>query len=484
MSSRFILFLVSVVVLALPPDFSANYRFTNRPGEPTDGVTVYNGATSTLPINNSAIGCVGFSFTYNSEGFSVISINLQTSPKFLGGQASGTWSTFGGTATTGTLPMSGTSQGTYIGYGYYPFIRINLATATGTGSVDVQFQCWKSISYASTLGGGGGGGSIIAGNGINITGGNEISIDPNVTSTFPVVQQGTATYCNSTTGNTSYTCVLNPVSSGAYIAPSCLILITDTSNVTTATLNVDTRGPLSILNSTGSALSANNITANIPVNICLNSADSAWIIQGGSSSCTIFGNTITAPVIGNWTALGTGGNRNNITYPCGGGAAIEMIGTVGTSNLYGVQIAVSGNYTHTLILDAAVPQVQFSNLNIGFTDGTISEGCGPAYNGAFILTGNLIPTLASGGGPANGLQSDFSPSSPNFPYLPTFPLIIQLNKTGSVLTCSISLNRGASFKSVFVDSTPALTPTDIFIGMTPSSGTPTIRIQATLISYN
>lgn len=299
-------------------------------------------------------------------------------------------------------------------------------------------------------------------------------------------QAGTSTFCSSTTGNTTYACGMTPVTSGAYTAPACLVLIADTSNTTSAMLNVDTRGALPILSGpAGTALSASAVTAGVPATLCLKADASAWIIQGaGGSTCTIAGNAVTPPVSGNWTALGTGGARNNITSPCGGGTAIELIGTVGSSNLYGVQMAASGNFTHTLIVDAAIPQVQFSNLNIGFTDETISEGCGPAYNGAFILTGNLIPTLASGGGPANGLQSDFSPSSPNFPYLPALPLIVQLNKTGSVLTCSISLNHGASFKTVFVDSTPALTPTAIFVGMTPSSGTPTIHIQATIISVN
>lgn len=146
-------FSLGLIGWAIPPDFQAKYRFTNRAGEQTDGVIVYSGATATLPISNSDKGCVGFSLVYDSEGFSVISLLLETSPMFQGGSASGTWSTYGGTSSTGTLPLTSTAQGTYVGYGYYPFLRINLATATGTGSLNVQFSCWKSINYAGATGG-------------------------------------------------------------------------------------------------------------------------------------------------------------------------------------------------------------------------------------------------------------------------------------------------------------------------------------------
>jgi hypothetical protein len=83
--------------------------------------------------------------------------------------------------------MISTSQGTYIGYGYYPYIRINLTTATGTGSIDAVLKCWKSVNYASILGSGGGGSGNPAGatdsiqykvNGTTFGGDSTILIDP------------------------------------------------------------------------------------------------------------------------------------------------------------------------------------------------------------------------------------------------------------------------------------------------------------------
>lgn len=161
-----LVFLVGLPLLAAPPDFSANYRFTNRLGEPTDGKAVYNGATRSIALDNTAMGCSGFQINYASEGLTGVSVNLQTNTKiWFGGLSFGvgpTWSTFGGTATTGSLPMTSTTSGLYVGYGSYPYVAINVATFTGTGSIDVTFSCWKSITYAQAIGGGGGGGTFPA----------------------------------------------------------------------------------------------------------------------------------------------------------------------------------------------------------------------------------------------------------------------------------------------------------------------------------
>lgn len=157
------LILFSVISLGTlfgaPPDCQYSFKFTNRAGDQTDGITQISGANPAPAINNKDNACTGWVFTYDSEGFSAISLNLQSAPNVINAPnviSQGTWSTYSGTAVLGSLPMTGTSNGTYIGYTYYPWIRVNLTSATGTGSINVKLQGWKSPAYVASLGSGSG----------------------------------------------------------------------------------------------------------------------------------------------------------------------------------------------------------------------------------------------------------------------------------------------------------------------------------------
>lgn len=149
------------------PNCQYKYRFTNRTGETTDAVTIMSGATNAPTIDNSTQGCVGWQLLYSSEGFSAVSLNLQTALRtyqgVVGASTPSTWSTFSGTDVLSSLPLTSTANGNYIGYAYFPFIRVNLATATGTGSVEVLLNGWKSTTFLTGLGGaptGAAGGSL------------------------------------------------------------------------------------------------------------------------------------------------------------------------------------------------------------------------------------------------------------------------------------------------------------------------------------
>ncbi len=137
------------------PNFEINYRFTNRTGETPDGkVTLTPGAGPT--INNISTAIVAWQLSYTSEGFSAVSLTLETAPRTFSGTTGGstpggTWSTFGGTSLVGALPLTATDQATYAGYSYYPYLRVNLSTHTGTGTVEVRLQGWKSDNYYSML---------------------------------------------------------------------------------------------------------------------------------------------------------------------------------------------------------------------------------------------------------------------------------------------------------------------------------------------
>ena len=99
--------------------------------------------------------------------------------------------------------------------------------------------------------------------------------------TYSSIQSGASAYCRSVTGNTTYTCSVTPALT-AYSNGTCIVLNADTSNTTTATLNVNGLGAISILDHAGSALAANAIVGNQPVTMCYNGA--AFILQGSTTS--------------------------------------------------------------------------------------------------------------------------------------------------------------------------------------------------------
>jgi hypothetical protein len=149
--------LIGSVAFAADPDCKYSFRFTNRTGESTDGAVVYaiSGATPTVAINNKTNACTAWSFQYDSEGLSALSIALQSAPATGLANTPGTFATFAGTTVTGSNPSTATDSSTYTATGYYPFLRINLASSTGTGSINITLNGWKSPAYISSGGGGG-----------------------------------------------------------------------------------------------------------------------------------------------------------------------------------------------------------------------------------------------------------------------------------------------------------------------------------------
>lgn len=324
MMKTFLLFLSilapSQLCLAVAPDYTATYRFTNRTGEPTDGVAVYNGATRSLAINNTNLGCVGWMLAYNSEGFSGVSINLQTNTKvWVGGinfSTGNTWSTFGGTASTGSLPMTSTSQGTYIGYGYYPFLAVNLATATGTGSIDVVLSCWKSINYASV----GAGADVAVGGDLSGTASNATvaKISGNVVGKNSVIYP-----CASGSASaTVYTCTTG---AGVTLTAGMMFLwIPDVACSGTPTLNIDGNGAKTIYQGT---------IGTLDVNFCAN------LGLAGLTHLLLSYNPSTFP---GFIILGTIANQAYTNTLCGTTGAMQTA-TNTTSNSMSCQPTILGS---------------------------------------------------------------------------------------------------------------------------------------------
>ena len=133
---------------------------------------LFTGTTTTVPINNVNIGCVTWVVEYQAEGFSAINlifeaapaINLTTTP------SPGAWLTWAGHVDNGVNPqlvspgkgVARFSDAVSSGDGYYAsFVRLNLSSATGSGSVIATVYGYKSVSAGSGGAGGGGSGGCV-----------------------------------------------------------------------------------------------------------------------------------------------------------------------------------------------------------------------------------------------------------------------------------------------------------------------------------
>lgn len=111
----------------------------------------FTSATSTSAIPNSFVRCSFWTLSYISNGFSAESVELQSAPDLNG--APDTFVTFAGTLLTGSNPATSTTQAQATFSGFYPWLRIKVNSATGSGSIRAQLYGYQ------TSGGGGGGGS-------------------------------------------------------------------------------------------------------------------------------------------------------------------------------------------------------------------------------------------------------------------------------------------------------------------------------------
>ncbi len=195
-------------------------------------------------------------------------------------------------------------------------------------------------------------------------------------------------------------------------------------------------------------------------------------LTGASSWTYLMNGHVVNPIIpGDWTTLGTGGTRTDLA------SSINIWSSVSNFNQYGITTAITGDYTKNIILYIAPSSVQFGEVWVGWTDGTKSEGCGPLNIGGIVgidgmadsqLTGN---NYANANGGATGKGQSFSSGL----------LYVQLVKSGTHLTCSVSYDQGVSYFTIFNDTTPYLTPTGIAIGADPRNGA--TKTGFTLISY-
>lgn len=111
----------------------------------------FTASGTSVVIDNRKSGCYQWRVAYTSVGFSVISIQLESSPD------NSTWSAFTGSTvvTDGSNPSTSTSDAIIGVHSTSAFVRLNLVTATGTGTLTYQVWGANSTSNIAQLASGG-----------------------------------------------------------------------------------------------------------------------------------------------------------------------------------------------------------------------------------------------------------------------------------------------------------------------------------------
>jgi hypothetical protein len=140
--------------LATPqPDCLVFFFMTGASSGVQAALTPVNGTAGVSGvIDNRSAACDGWTLTYTNFGFSAVSLLLQSAPN--GSSAlptatgvPGTWAAFAGTILTGSVnPSVSITQSEAKATGYFPFLRVNLTSKTGTGIIIGELHGWKSDS--------------------------------------------------------------------------------------------------------------------------------------------------------------------------------------------------------------------------------------------------------------------------------------------------------------------------------------------------
>lgn len=104
-------------------------------------------------FDNRSAGCPYFAIAYSSNGFSGLSLVVQVAPD--AGGTPGAFSTY--TANSGSNPNTATTQATSTFSGYFPWLRVQLTSITGAGSLSGILYGWRTppalIAGGGTSGG-------------------------------------------------------------------------------------------------------------------------------------------------------------------------------------------------------------------------------------------------------------------------------------------------------------------------------------------
>lgn len=91
---------------------------------------------------STGVPCRYWTLSYYSQGFSGLSLTVQDAPDVAG--APGVFVTFAGTVVTGINPNTSTTSSTTDFNGYFPWMRVNLSSLTGSGQLHGTLNGWRT----------------------------------------------------------------------------------------------------------------------------------------------------------------------------------------------------------------------------------------------------------------------------------------------------------------------------------------------------
>jgi hypothetical protein len=131
--------------------------------------TIAGSTGGTSGFNNIPVGCNSWQIAYTSNGFSGLTLTVQSAlntsatPQ-TGACVPGSWGTLGGTATFGANPNTSTTAASALIQSYAanfaPCVRVTLSGLTGSGNVGGILLGYRAAGTAGTSGGGGAGSAV------------------------------------------------------------------------------------------------------------------------------------------------------------------------------------------------------------------------------------------------------------------------------------------------------------------------------------